>query len=144
MNRKHGLIIPTTVLAVLLTACGQQRESETATDAQPKPADTAMASAAPADSMSKDMPMPQNETHPENEHSAMGTITAVDAAAGTVTIAHEAVASAGWPAMTMTFKLADPKRAADLHTGDHVKFTFSLSEKGEATVVTIALAGKGM
>jgi hypothetical protein len=46
--------------------------------------------------------------------------------------------------MTMTFKLADPSRATDLHPDDHVRFTFTLSEKGEATVMTIVPAGKDM
>ena len=142
MKRNHDLMISTMLLAALLTACGQQEKA--APDAQPKVADAAATSATPADAMSKDMQMPQNETHPEGEHSATGTITAVDAAAGTVTIAHEAVPSAGWSAMTMTFKLADPMRAAELHPDDHVQFTFKLSEKGEATVMTIAPAGKGM
>lgn len=142
MNRNRSLMISTTVVALLLTACGQQKQS--GPDAQPKVADAAATSTGPADSMTKDMPMPQDETHPEREHSAMGTVTAVDAAAGTVTIAHEAVASAGWPAMTMTFKLANPRRAADLHPNDHVQFTFTLNEKGEATVMTIVPAGKGM
>ena len=141
MYRNHGLMISTMVLAVLLTACGQHEQP--AAEAQPKMADAAATPAAPADAMSKDMPMPQNETHPEREHGATGTITAVDAAAGTVTIAHQAVPTAGWPAMTMTFKLADPRSAADLHPNDHVQFTFTLSEKGEATVMSIAPASKG-
>ena len=140
MNRNHSLMISTMLLAALLTACGQQEKA--APDAQPKMADAAANSAAPADAMSKDTPMPQND--PDREHSATGTITAVDAAAGTVTIAHQAVPSAGWPAMTMTFKLADPGRAAELHPDDHVQFTFKLSETGEATVMTIVPAGKGM
>ena len=143
MSQKHLRIIPLTMLAVLLIACGQQKTSSPAADSQPMAADSAAAPAS-KDSMPQDMPMPAGDAAHAQEHSAIGTVTAVDAAAGTVTIAHEAVASARWPAMTMTFKLADPNQAAGLHANDKVHFNFRLSEKGDATVTTITPAGQGM
>ena len=129
MNHKFSSFIPVAVSTVWLVACGQQKPAEEG---------AAPAAATVESPMPQDMPM--GEQAESQAHNAMGNVTAVDAAAGTVTIAHEAVASAGWPAMTMTFKLADPKQAAELHANDHVKFTFKLSEKGEATVTTIAPA----
>ena len=40
-------------------------------------------------------------------HQADGTLDAIDAKAGTVTITHQPVASLKWPAMTMDFALAN-------------------------------------
>lgn len=128
---KHSRYIPMTVLAVLLAACGQQ-----GSDSRPMAEETAKSPSAPADSMAG-ISMPKDEAPHGQQHSAMGTITAVDATAGTVTIAHEAVTSVGWPAMTMTFKLADPKQAADLHANEKVHFTFTVGDKGESTVTSV-------
>ena len=50
-------------------------------------------------------------------HQATGVVKAVDAAKGTVTLAHGPVKSLNWPAMTMTFTVKDKmvfdKLAAD-------------------------------
>jgi len=85
------------------------------------------------------MPMPTPQVETLTEHTARGTINSVDAAAGTVSISHEAVASAGWPAMTMGFKLADPAVAAGLSTGQAVEFHFTAED---TTVTQIAAASK--
>jgi Cu/Ag efflux protein CusF len=143
MNHKLSFVVPVVLSAAFLAACGQQKTPEAAAmpAAESKSESPEMA---PAES-----PMPQGmqmgEKSEGQAHNAKGKITAVDAAAGSVTIAHDAVASAGWPAMTMTFKLADPKSAATLHANDNVQFAFTLDEKGEATVTTIsAAAADGM
>jgi Cu(I)/Ag(I) efflux system protein CusF len=52
---------------------------------------------------------------------ASGVVTAVDPAAGTITIDHGPVASLQWPAMTMTFK-APSIDLKDIKPGDHVQF----------------------
>ena len=39
-----------------------------------------------------------------------------------LTIAHEAIAGLGWPAMTMPFALADPRLASGLRAGDAIRF----------------------
>ncbi|MBI3144665.1 MAG: efflux RND transporter periplasmic adaptor subunit [Pseudogulbenkiania sp.] len=44
---------------------------------------------------------------------------------GEITISHGPVASLGWGAMTMTFKLARPELTAGLKPGDNVSFGFS-------------------
>jgi Cu(I)/Ag(I) efflux system membrane fusion protein len=41
-------------------------------------------------------------------HQASGTLEAIDAKNGTVTVTHGPVASLAWPAMTMDFILANP------------------------------------
>jgi len=44
--------------------------------------------------------------------------------ATSVTLSHEPVPAIGWPAMTMTFTLADPALARGLKAGDLVRFAF--------------------
>src|SRR5204863_1300655 len=46
------------------------------------------------------------------EHVAEGKLNSVDQATGRVSITHSPAASANWPGMTMSFKLADPSAAA--------------------------------
>ena len=86
-----------------------------------------------------DEPVP--EQAPTNaaaqEHMAIGTLNSVDQAAGTVNITHAPVPSAGWPEMTMSFKLADPEAAADLKPGGRVDFHFTIESGMNATVTTI-------
>jgi Cu(I)/Ag(I) efflux system membrane fusion protein len=68
------------------------------------------------------------------EHAATGTVNSIDRAAGTINISHEPVASVGWPAMTMNFKLAEPDVAAEVTPGERVEFQFTTD--GGATTVT--------
>ena len=51
-----------------------------------------------------------------------------------LTLAHDAVPALKWPAMTMGFKLADPRLAAGLAPRQQVRFTFS--RQGEDYVIT--------
>ena len=48
----------------------------------------------------------------------------------TVTLSHEPVPAIGWPAMTMTFQLADPALAKGLKVGDRVAFGFDQPPAG--------------
>lgn len=73
-------------------------------------------------------------------HMGEGTLNSIDTAAGTVNISHGPVASANWPAMTMTFKLADPGSAAAFEAGDRVKFQFTVEGGMSATVTKIEAA----
>lgn len=50
--------------------------------------------------------------------------------ARSVTLSHEAVPAIGWPAMTMTFQLSDPKIARGLNAGDRVRFGFDRPPAG--------------
>lgn len=64
----------------------------------------------------------------------VGLVKATDAAKGTITLQHEAIAAIGWPAMTMTFKLASPDLLKGVKVGDRVRF--SLHPAGMASTVT--------
>ena len=50
--------------------------------------------------------------------------------AGAITISHQPVASIGWPAMTMTFHVADPKLTRGLKPGDQLRFGFDQPPTG--------------
>jgi Cu(I)/Ag(I) efflux system periplasmic protein CusF len=52
-----------------------------------------------------------------------GVVKAVDAKAGTVTIAHQPIKTLGWPAMTMPFKVASPALLDKVAIGRKVQFT---------------------
>jgi Cu/Ag efflux protein CusF len=64
-----------------------------------------------------------------------GTVTAVDAGKGTVTIDHGPMPEIGWPAMIMAFK-ADPALLAGVQQGDSVAFDLTLTDgSGEITAL---------
>lgn len=65
---------------------------------------------------------------PTTLHEATGRVEAIDATG--LTLSHGAVPTLGWPAMTMTFKLADPSLAAGLRPGDQVRFAFDQPPAG--------------
>ena len=69
------------------------------------------------------------------EHAARGTVNTIDRAAGTINISHEPVESAGWPAMTMSFRLADPDAAAELTPGQRIEFRFTTEGGGTVTMI---------
>ena len=70
-------------------------------------------------------------------HRAVGVLNAVDAAAGTVTISHEPVASLKWPAMKMDFVLANPALVAGVKPGTAVTFEFVERGQGEWVVTSL-------
>jgi len=55
-------------------------------------------------------------------HEATGRVEAITAS--TITISHGPVPAAQWPAMTMTFRLADPAMGKGVKVGDRVRFAF--------------------
>jgi Cu/Ag efflux protein CusF len=121
----HALIL-SAAAALGLSACGQ---SETAPAADPAPA-----SEMPMASNASDMPgapdmsgMPMAEGQDAKTGAGTGTITAVDASAGTVTIDHGAIPDVGWPAMAMTFT-AQAGVLADARVGDRVAFDVSIHD----------------
>lgn len=67
--------------------------------------------------------------------SAEGTIKAMDASRGTVTLAHGAVPSLQWPPMTMAFK-STQEQMKGLKVGDEVVFDFR-TDGGAASIVNI-------
>jgi Cu(I)/Ag(I) efflux system membrane fusion protein len=75
-------------------------------------------------------------------HKGQGTVDAVDAKAGTVSLNHGAIASLKWPAMTMEFKVANPSLLSDLKPGAPVSFEFVERQPGELVVTSITAAAK--
>lgn len=67
---------------------------------------------------------------------ATGTVKAIDATTGKITISHGPVAALQWPAMTMAFK-ATPAQMAAVHAGQKVDFAF-VSKGMDATLARIA------
>lgn len=66
----------------------------------------------------------------------VGVVKALDTTQGTITLQHQAIASIGWPAMTMPFKVASPDLLKVAKVGDEVQFTLRLA--GKDTMVTSA------
>lgn len=64
----------------------------------------------------------------------VGTVTAVDAAAGTVSLDHEPIAAISWPAMSMQFTAEDPTELQGIAVGDRV--SFELRSANETSVIT--------
>ena len=75
----------------------------------------------------------QQGTQPAEAH-GVGVVRAIDTAQGTITLQHQAIASLGWPAMTMTFKVASPGVLKGVKVGEKVQFT--LHPAGMASTVT--------
>jgi Cu/Ag efflux protein CusF len=74
----------------------------------------------------------------QTEYMTVGTLNSVNMAAGTANISHSPVPAAGWPAMTMDFKLANPDEAASLKPGDRVDVHFTIQNGMNATITHIA------
>lgn len=71
------------------------------------------------------------------EYMAVGVFNSANRDAGTVNISHAPVPSAGWPAMTMDFKLADPTAASGLTPGERVDVHFTIEGGMNATITSI-------
>jgi Cu(I)/Ag(I) efflux system protein CusF len=67
---------------------------------------------------------------------ATGTVAAVNAAQGTITLNHEPIPAIQWSAMTMEFKAEDPRILQGVAVGDRVAFELkSVSETNTVTMV---------
>ena len=66
------------------------------------------------------------------EHRGRGVVVAIDGEM--ITLAHEAIPSLKWPAMSMPFKLADRQLAKGLAKGQNVEF--GLTQQGDSYLVT--------
>lgn len=64
----------------------------------------------------------------------VGTVTAVDAATGTVSLDHGPIAAISWPAMSMQFTVEDPAKLQGISVGDRV--SFELKSATETQVIT--------
>ncbi|MEO6092815.1 MAG: copper-binding protein [Novosphingobium sp.] len=116
-------------LAALTTACGEKAEAPVAAETN---------QAAPAAAVNGDMgnmAMTPTATAPIMAK-GLGTVTAIDKAAGTITLDHGPIPEAKWPAMTMAFKAA-PAITDAAKVGDTVDFDLRLTgSAGEVTAIT--------
>lgn len=67
-------------------------------------------------------------------HAGIGVVKNINAADGTVTLAHEPINTLHWPAMTMAFKVKDKKLIDNVAPGSKVEFT--LVQSGKDYVIT--------
>ncbi|MFZ5669003.1 MAG: copper-binding protein [Pseudomonadota bacterium] len=66
-----------------------------------------------------------------------GTVTAIDKAAGTITLDHGPIAEVGWPAMTMAFEVAPASLLDAVKVGDRVRFEMRMvGGTGQITALT--------
>lgn len=69
-----------------------------------------------------------------NTSMTAATVRKIDTAQAKITLKHAAIANIGMPAMTMVFKVADPKLLVGLQVNDQVHF--SVEKQGSTLVVT--------
>lgn len=81
---------------------------------------------------------PQSQVKTNVGHQAEGIVKAIDAQAGTLSIAHGPVASLKWPAMTMDFKAANAALVAGLKPGSAIAFEFVERSPGEWVITKVA------
>ena len=73
----------------------------------------------------------------QTTHPATGVVKEVDAAKGTVTLAHDPVKSLKWPAMTMDFRVRDKASLATLKPGQKIEFELIEEKKGSYVISRI-------
>ena len=76
----------------------------------------------------QDMPMTDTGSAMQAA-SAQGTVTAIDAEAGTITVDHGPVPAIEWPAMTMAFE-ADEQLRSEVSVGEGIAFEFRTGSEG--------------
>ena len=119
-----SLILAALLATTSLAACDRKAEAHAA----PAPA------AAPAPTASNDM-AGMDMAPADKMAKGVGVVKAVDKAAGTITLDHQAIPEAGWPAMTMGFKIA-PALLDGIAVGDKVAFDLKLHDgAGEVTAI---------
>ena len=84
---------------------------------------------------SMDMTNPESAKNAKTKvHKGTGSVTEVDAAGGTVTIAHGPIKTMNWPAMTMVFGVKKKSMLDAVQPGAKVEFSFVQS--GNNYVIT--------
>ena len=133
---KAVLLISVTVTAGALGACGRQQPGSTAQPASEQPMRDKEAMA--GDGSMEGMAMSDATLPAASSHKTTGRIQSIDHAAGTVKIAHEAVPSLKWPAMTMEFSVPSETALAGLSVGEEVEFAFSERSAGHYAITEIS------
>lgn len=78
----------------------------------------------------------QHAVSQAGKHEAYGVVKAVNVEAGKVQLAHEAIPSLQWPAMTMWFTLRNPL-PKEIKVGDSVRFELEQSGSKEWVISRI-------
>ena len=125
MHMTHLIRISAIAATLLLTGCGSPNSETT---------NSGSGGAMPG---MPNMPQSTQRAAQQPAHMAQGTVNSIDQAAGTVNISHGPVASANWPAMSMTFKLANAGAASGIEPGQRVDFKFTIAGGMDATVTEI-------
>lgn len=73
-------------------------------------------------------------------HRGTGQVQSVDARAGTVILAHEPIASLGWPAMTMEFSVANPSLLSGVAPGTRLTFEVVQRKPGDFVITSLTPA----
>jgi len=92
----------------------------------------ALTISSPAQSAEVGRTKPEGTQAVSGNHRTNGVVRELDARKGTVTLAHEAVPTLKWPAMTMTFRIS-PELAKGIEVGQKVEFEF----QNQGTVATV-------
>lgn len=121
----------------LLAACGKKSETAPAVEAEAaSPAAAAATSTAAMPDAAPAGDMAGMDMSGAKMAKATGTVTALDPAAGTITLDHSAIPEAGWPAMSMAFKAPAPLMES-AKVGDKVKVDLMIKDgAGEITALT--------
>lgn len=115
-------------LALALAACGPK------TEATPPAAEAGPVAAAPETPKTDDMS--KMDMAAATTARGVGTVTAIDKTAGTITLDHGPIAEAKWPAMTMAFKATPTALLDTVKVGDKVAFDLKLmGGGGEVTAI---------
>lgn len=114
---KTILIVALTALPLVLSGCEKKPDAPKAE--------------ASTDSMGN-MAMPEGSKMGKGS----GTVTAIDATAGQITLDHGAIPAVGWSAMTMGFS-AKPELLRGIAVGDKVTFDVAVTgSTGEVTAIS--------
>lgn len=83
----------------------------------------AVSSVVAAQQMDPNMPgmAGMHDTKPTDVQ-GVGVVKTIDEAKGTITLQHQAITTIGWPAMTMSFKMASLELLKTVKVGDKVQF----------------------
>ena len=74
-------------------------------------------------------------------YAARGVVQAIATDRASITIAHDAIPGF-MPAMTMSFEARSPDQLAELHEGDRVNFSFTVTDDARRLIDSIRRTGK--
>ena len=121
------------VLCIGLAACNRTDSQVPATPPE-KASGAATNSTDPSSGSGMEGMSPPAATAPVMAH-GIGRVTALNMTAGTVTIDHQPIPQANWPAMTMTFHAAAPVLRG-VRVGDEISFDVTI-QGGEGEVTSM-------